>query len=77
MSAHHQGCKWHGHDLRHEISIDRCICGRFEKTLEEVRHLANELVEVLEERNRARDIALALEQEIAACPVLNHRPIRG
>jgi hypothetical protein len=53
------------------------MCGRLETALEVARHLTRELVEVLEERNRARDIAVALEQEIAACPVLNHRPIRG
>jgi hypothetical protein len=77
MSAHHPGCKWHGHVLRHEVSINACMCGRFENALKEAQHLARELVEVLEERNRARDIAVTLEQEIAACPVLNHRPIRG
>lgn len=77
MSAHHPGCKWHGHEMRHQISTMVCMCGRFEKALEEAQHLARELVEVLEERNRARDIAVELEQEIAACPVLNHRTIRG
>lgn len=26
MSAHRQGCKWHGHELRHEVSSSVCGC---------------------------------------------------
>lgn len=77
MSEHIPGCIFHGRGLQDATRTSACLCGRLERALEECRHLARELVEVLEERNRARDIAVALEQEIAACPVIEHRPIRG
>lgn len=77
MSAHQPGCKWHENEMRLAAWADVCICRRLENALQECRHLTRELVEVLEERNRARRVAVALEQEIAACPVIEHRPIRG
>lgn len=77
MNEHIRGCPHHGRLSGFAISTSLCLCDMMRRVWRERDQLELQVMQVIRERDRARDIAVRLEQEIAGCPVLNHRGLRG
>ena len=77
MNDHIRGCPHHGRLSGKDVLTSACLCDMMRRVWRERDHLELQVMQVIRERDRARDIAVRLEQEIAACPVLNHRGLRG
>ena len=75
MNDHIRGCYWR--DSPQIVSTAHCTCDMLRRAWRERDRLELQVIDVIRERELARDIAVTLEQEIAVCPVLNHRGIRG
>jgi hypothetical protein len=76
MNDHIRGCYWR-ESPHTSVTTAHCTCDILRRAWRERDRLELQVIEVIRERDLARNIAVTLEQEIAACPVLNHRGLRG